>query len=155
MSRNELLRRIKGAKTPLLILCVGLLLLLLTGRNDGRAAEEPSAAPAAEETAAEAEKRLSSLLEVIDGVGKNRVLLSLSVSSETEYITDEGETVILSSGGGKQTALPRRTRYPQYQGAVVVCQGGDDAGVRLLVTEAVAQFTGLRSDRITVLKLAD
>jgi len=40
-----------------------------------------------------------------------------------------------------------------YRGAVVVCQGGDNASVRLAVVEAVSNATGLTSDRITVLKM--
>ena len=39
------------------------------------------------------------------------------------------------------------------EGAVVVCAGGDDAKVRLAVTRAVSAYTGLGSDRITVLKM--
>ena len=45
-----------------------------------------------------------------------------------------------------------RTLYPTYRGALVVCQGGDRADVRLTVTEAVASLTGLSADRITVAK---
>ena len=36
-----------------------------------------------------------------------------------------------------------RTVYPTYRGALVVCQGGDRADVKLAVTEAVAALTGL------------
>lgn len=39
------------------------------------------------------------------------------------------------------------------EGAVVVCAGGGDAGVRLEVTRAVSAYTGLGSDRITVIKM--
>ena len=45
-----------------------------------------------------------------------------------------------------------RQQYPTYRGALVVCQGGDQADVRLAVTEAVAALTGLSSDRVTVAK---
>ncbi len=40
-------------------------------------------------------------------------------------------------------------------GAVVVCQGADDAGVRLDVMNAVCAYTGLTSDRVTILKIQD
>ena len=39
-----------------------------------------------------------------------------------------------------------------YRGALVVCQGGDQAAVRLAVTEAVMALTGLPADRITVVQ---
>lgn len=38
-------------------------------------------------------------------------------------------------------------------GAVVVCAGADDPRVRLDVTNAVAAYTGLGSDKITVMKM--
>lgn len=47
----------------------------------------------------------------------------------------------------------RSGREAGYSGAVVVCAGGSDPGVRLKVTEAVRAFTSLGSDRIIVQKL--
>lgn len=38
-------------------------------------------------------------------------------------------------------------------GAVVVCQGADQPSVRLDVTNAVAAYTGLGSDQISVIKM--
>ena len=49
-------------------------------------------------------------------------------------------------------AVELRTVSPQYLGAVVVCDGADAPQVQLAVTQAVAQFTGLSTDRISVLK---
>ena len=45
-----------------------------------------------------------------------------------------------------------QTRRPTYRGALVVCQGGDRAEVKLAVTEAVTALTGLTADRVTVAK---
>jgi hypothetical protein len=39
------------------------------------------------------------------------------------------------------------------EGAVIVCAGGADAAVRYLVTKAVTAYTGLGSDKITVMKM--
>jgi hypothetical protein len=38
-------------------------------------------------------------------------------------------------------------------GVAVVCGGAESASVRLAVTQAVTRYTGLGSDRITVLKM--
>ena len=38
-------------------------------------------------------------------------------------------------------------------GAIVVCQGGDNATVRLAIIEAVSNVTGLGADKISVLKM--
>jgi stage III sporulation protein AG len=78
------------------------------------------------------------------------VLLSSKASEETKYLTDEGGTVILSAGGGKQTAVVRQTMHAPWQGAVIVCTGGDDALVQLRVVEAVKHFTGLGAGEISV-----
>ena len=40
------------------------------------------------------------------------------------------------------------------EGAAVVCEGADDARVRLAVVNAVSAYTGLGSDRITVFTMA-
>ncbi|MBQ7713294.1 MAG: hypothetical protein IJT71_00205 [Oscillospiraceae bacterium] len=40
----------------------------------------------------------------------------------------------------------------RWAGAVVVCEGGGSAAVRLELTQAVAALTGLPSDRIAVVK---
>ncbi len=152
MNWTDLRNKLHAVRFPLSALVIGALLLLIFGRG-----EESSPAPgpeqtvtAAEETVSE-EKRLADLLRRIDGVGEVDVLLSCSTSAVTEYVSDGDETVIVSTGSGKQEGLVRYTRYPQYLGAVVVCDGGGSADVRLYVTQAVSQFTGLSSDRITVL----
>lgn len=40
-------------------------------------------------------------------------------------------------------------------GAVVVCDGAENAGVRLDILRAIGSYTGFGSDRITVLKMSD
>ncbi len=153
MNWTDLRKKLYAVRFPLAALAVGVLLLLLSGRGEETAsapAQDPLAA-AAEEIASE-EERLAALLRRIDGVGEVDVLLSYRTSAVTDYVADDGETVIVSTGSGKQDGLVRCRRYPQYLGAVVVCDVGGAAEVRLYVTQAVSQFTGLSSDRITVLQ---
>ncbi|MBR0355246.1 MAG: hypothetical protein IJK35_07720 [Oscillospiraceae bacterium] len=40
-------------------------------------------------------------------------------------------------------------------GVLVVCEGGDSAGVKLDIIRAVGSYTGFGSDRITILKMMD
>lgn len=40
-------------------------------------------------------------------------------------------------------------------GVVVVCQGAENARVRLDIIRAVSSYTGFASDKITILKMAD
>ena len=52
-----------------------------------------------------------------------------------------------------QNGLVKQVIPPVFQGAVVVCQGGDQPTIRLAIVEAVADATGLTADKITVLKM--
>ena len=57
---------------------------------------------------------------------------------------------LVASDSGEDMPLVTRQTYPVYRGALVVCQGGDRAEVRLAVTQAVTALTGLSADRVTV-----
>ena len=92
-------------------------------------------------------------------------MLSLRTGAETVYQTDtkrssgesgdtqETTTVLCTQSGSSKTPLVKKTEYPVYQGAVVVCAGADSAQVRLAIVEAVSSLTGLGSDKITVVKM--
>ena len=94
-----------------------------------------------------------------------KVLLTISKGEKKEYQTDEDqsynetgndirkETVIIRDGEDNETALLIQIIAPEYLGAIVVCEGADDANVKLAVLEAVSKATGLRSDSISVLKM--
>ena len=57
----------------------------------------------------------------------------------------------MDSGSGQEAVLLMQ-RYPTFQGALVVCEGGDNAEIRLLMARAVSALTGIGTDRITVCK---
>ena len=140
-------------KYVLIILLAGLILLLLPGGSRTKA--EPAAAQPIDtqmQTIQTEEQRLAQLLRQISGAGQVQVLLSYRCSAERELATDDsGQPAIISAGGGAQAAVELRTVSPQYLGAVVVCDGAAPQ-VQLAVTLAVAQFTGLSTDRISVFK---
>ena len=111
---------------------------------------------------------MEEILESISGVGKTRVMLMVDTDGERQLARDtelrysgetaapeeysrSTETVLVDGNSGDETVVTK-TLYPTYRGALVVCQGGDRAEVRLAVTEAVAALTGLSADRITVAK---
>lgn len=62
---------------------------------------------------------------------------SQRIAALLRQIRGVGEAEVLLSGSG----------------AVVVCQGADQPGVRLDVTNAVTAYTGLGSDKISVIKM--
>ena len=113
---------------------------------------DPVPTVTAEETL---ESRLEAILCRIDGAGEVKVLLTEDRGGEVFYQTEgeDGKTVLICGADRSESGLVRTTEAPAYRGAVVVCRGADSAAVRLAVVEAVANATGLGTDRITVLKM--
>ena len=95
------------------------------------------------------EKRLEELLSAIEGVGECKVLLSVHNGAEKILARDEGETVVISESG-RQSTVTVQTRYPEFQGAVIVCKGCDIASVRYDILASVMAYTGLSNDRISI-----
>ncbi|MDR1116805.1 MAG: stage III sporulation protein AG [Oscillospiraceae bacterium] len=175
MVKNDYLKLIKKYadkyKYLLIIICAGIILLILPSSSDSKAVsnEESLAGEQYEEyKLGEVEKKISGALREIEGVGKTEVVLTLKSTMETVYQTDSQsnralsetsdaldinvQTVTVSAGSGLQKALVVKRIYPEYMGALIVCEGGDRAAVRLEVTNAVSALTGLGSDKITVVK---
>ena len=111
---------------------------------------------------------MEEILAAMDGVGQVKVMLTVDSDGERQLAQDtqlsysgdtaapedysrKSETVRLDGSGGDEAVVVRRT-YPTFRGALVVCQGGGSAEVRLAVTGAVAALTGLPTDRVTVAK---
>lgn len=148
---------LKKYKLAVVVLLAGIVLLTLPV-GEKEAVSEPVC------TEASVQDSLEEILEMISGAGKVSVLLTQSAGEETVYQIDEEvsgsgsdnsrrQTVLVSGTGREETGLIRQVRAPTYLGAVVVCQGADNASVRLAVVEAVKSATGLTADRISVLKM--
>ena len=145
--KTEGVRRIWDKyKFVALVALAGAVLLLWPG-GDGKTAERasPQAAVLVE---AELQQEMEDILGRIQGVGEVQVLLTVESDGERQLAQDSE----LSYSGSTAAPVVTRTVYPTYRGALVVCQGGDRADVKLAVTEAVAALTGLSADRITVAK---
>ena len=135
------------------VLLVGLLILLLPGKSSRQSSENQQTDSVLLPNAEEAAEKLEDALQQIRGVGEVHVLLSYKTSEERFYAKDEGETVLISSGSGTQSPLEKKIVYPTFLGAVIVCDGASDAVVQGYIYDAVQQYTGLRSDQISVLPL--
>ena len=104
---------------------------------------------------------LSEILSMVHGAGKVKVLLTQEKGEEILYQTDDSKasdslrtnTVLVSGSAREETGLIRQINPPVYKGAVVLCQGADNASVCLALVDAVKSITGLTSDRITILKM--
>ena len=137
----------------ILILLAGILILTMPERQ-----EESAKAPA-EVSCRDLQTQLAEILEKISGVGKVEVLLTEATGADTIYQVDENrnqmnrDTVIVMNSQREEAGLVKQVVPPEYRGAVIVCQGAEQASVRLAVVEAVKSVTGLSSDCITVLKM--
>lgn len=166
MNASDVLRRWaqkckgKGRQRLLwLLLLAGLLLLLLPAGREGGEAEE-SVQESWSYSLEETERRLAQTLSKIEGAGEVTVMLTvqdgprkvLAEDRDQEERGERSETVVLSRGGSLQETVTVQEVLPNYQGALLVCPGGDDPEVRLKLTEATAALTGLGSDKISISK---
>ena len=111
------------------------------------------------------ETQLCRRLSAIDGAGRVELMLSLEQTGEAVYAVNTRETggaassresdvAVISSSGYGETPVTVKNVLPTFRGAIVLCDGAENAAVRLAVTQAVETVCGLTSDRITVLKRA-
>lgn len=150
---------LKKYRFAVIVLLAGILLLVFPNKEE----TEELPAPVSQEVSLQ--DALEKILGEISGAGKVSVLLTQASGEEVIYqtndtiSTDESgknsrrETVLVSGSGREESGLIRQTKAPTYLGAVIVCQGAENASVRLAVVEAVRSATGLTTDRISVLKM--
>lgn len=153
MDKQKLIAWISRYRYVLIVVAVGLILMLLPGGSAPKQ-EQPQQI---QETEADFATELAEILSKIKGAGKVEVMLTTAQGQETCYQTDSrGEdqsTVTITDSARNETGLIRQVNPPTYLGAIIVCQGGDDPGVRLAIVESVAKVTGLGADRISVMKM--
>lgn len=154
-------------KWAVLVILAGVVALLWPSGGTKETSTAQSTAVAALGDPEALQEEMEEVLSHISGVGEVRLLLTvetdgerqLAGNTETSYsgsasapedFSRSWEAVMAQDGG--QTPVVTTTRYPTYRGALVVCQGGDQASVRLAVTEAVTALTGLPADRVSVAK---
>lgn len=136
---------------------LGIFLMLLPGTPQ----KQPESEQEENQTAPDLQESLSRLLGNVEGAGRVEVLLTQKEGGRTIYQYDEDiregnirrDTVLVTGENRAETGLIRQVDPPVWQGAVILCQGADIAGVRLALVEAVKSATGLSSDRIAVLKM--
>lgn len=155
----------KKYRLVLLVVLAGVLLMLLPSHSDTQTSSDGNIPHQSERfSLKETEERMEEMLRTVEGTGELRLMLTLQSTSrlqlaeDTDYSQREGESrseqspLKLHRGSGTEDVVVTQQEYPIYQGAVVVCQGADDPQVCLAVTEAVCALTGLRSDKVSVIK---
>jgi stage III sporulation protein AG len=150
-----------------LVILVGLVLLLWPrGAGPPDHAEPVSAGEAFD--LAGMERRMEESLSSISGAGKVDVLLSLKTGMEVIIVQDADTRTRRQAEDGAVTSwdderqdktvlaggapIIQMRHYPVFRGALIVCEGADNAKVHAAVLDAVSALTGLRADAITIAK---
>lgn len=168
MDARRWIDMLKKYRIVLLFTVLGSLLLLWP---DGSETAEVSAASAGTEEfdRLQVQQEMEQILAAIEGAGNLRLMLTVSSGTQRELAEDstlrysgtkvspseyerKNETLTVSQGSGTQEVVVTRSVYPDYIGALVVCEGADSASVRLAITQAVSVLTGLSSEHITVVR---
>lgn len=139
-----------------LILIAGIVLMALPA-SEKKEVSDSETVPTLPSELESLQDQLADILSQVEGAGRVKVLLTEASGKETIYQTDttsSGEdTVILTDSSRNQLGMVSRIDSPVYLGAVIVCQGADRPAVKLAITQAVANATGLSYDRISILKM--
>ena len=164
-SKHGLTDFLKQYKFVIAVIVAGAILLAIPSGEGRNPVKETEGISGTEEdfTVEAMEKKLSEILSRVEGAGEVSVMLTVKTGVERILAANRKETLsereteqvkeilVLDKDGGEEVVLIGQN-YPTFQGALVVCPGGDDPQVRLQITQALSALTGLGAGRITVCK---
>lgn len=128
-------------------------------------------------TTYDTEARLEDILSNIKGVGKTKVLITYSQTSQvlpmynedsSESITEETDSgggtrtvnessskkdIIYEENNGVKTPITQSVINPKIEGAIITAQGASDANVKTNIIQAVEAVTGLATYKIQVFEM--
>ncbi|MBE6650913.1 MAG: hypothetical protein E7613_06330 [Ruminococcaceae bacterium] len=160
---TEKIKKINGITIAVILLAVGVLMVLFSGKKDG--STEPVEKYVFDESAYEEqlEKRLKDIVENIDGVGNVSVMITLEGSAVYTYATDtaydthaDGDSktqsnVVLSvKGSNNKEAVISGYKLPSVKGAAVVCSRALSPSLEMKVVGIVSSALGIPTNRIFV-----
>lgn len=160
------------AKKPFFLkaaVAAGLLMIILILVSDFKGEEKKERSDAdvnvlsfssAEFYADETEKRLCETLTEIEGVGKAKVMLTITSTEEYVYAESiksgasqtENSYVIIDKGSQKE-ALVKKINNPAISGVLIVCEGGDDPKVCERIYNAVSTALNIPTNKIYVAEM--
>ena len=161
--KNTIDAFLKKYKYAVLVLVIGAVLMLLPSMQTSNS--KKTVEPSQNGPDYSVENDLETILSCVKGVGKVKVMLKEVSGSETVYqtnqdisVTENGsdtriEVITVSDSDRNELGLIKQVNPPVYQGAIILCEGADDPGIKLAITEAVSKITGLGADKIAVLKM--
>lgn len=110
------------------------------------------------------EEKTQEIIASIYGVGKCKVMITISNSSESIYAKDNENSsnngsysnkneYVFYDGENGDTPVLIKENMPSVQGVVVVCEGAYDASVREQITSAISALFNISSTKISISKL--
>ena len=170
----------KENRIKLLVLTglVGIMLIFLSslGLGDDKAEIKSESFNEASYTD-ELQKKVCSMVESIEGVGRAKVTISLETSESFEFakerktqsdtskdlrleeeqrvsqrLENENKYIIIEDEHGTKKPVIETAYTPSVRGAVIVCEGGGSSSVKTRVTKAVTTILGIGWDKVFVVK---
>ncbi len=173
MEWKKVIQKAGPLRLGIVVLC-GILLLLIScgslsfGDKDSGSTEEESNGAVQETIGSSSlqdfkertKEELVTLLEGVAGVGRVDVMITVRASNEKVTLKDstsrEGgsqeETVLIEDSERNSSPYVIQEKEPELEGVVIVCDGGDDAGVKREITDAVSALFQIESHKIKVMK---
>lgn len=156
----EIFKKKKGTGWLLLGLAAGILLFLFGSAENGKTETDKTEDPAKEYTAADAyvallERRVTELLERMDGVADVHVIITADSCAEVLYAQngsyDNGtltEKEYVLADGDKPIRI--KLIYPRLRGIAVVCRGGSNPIQREKIVSLLSSLFDLPSNKVYV-----
>lgn len=168
---KKIIQKAGPVKLGVVVICGILLILVSYGMTDNKgdgdkAGPEEAAVQQTDLKTQQTQYReqmkqeLVELLRYVDGVGSVEVMLTLKASNEKVTLKDntdrgnarEEETVLIEDSDRNSSPYVIQEKEPELEGVVIVCDGGDDAGVKREITEAVSALFQIESHKIKIMK---
>lgn len=110
------------------------------------------------------ETKTTEIISSINGVGKCKVMITVSQSNENVYAknTDENnqhgyysqnDEYVLYKGENGETPVLIKENYPKITGVAIVCDGADKIEVKKQIMDAITSLFGISSSHISISKI--
>ena len=151
----EKLKSIKHIEIIIAIVALGIMLGIYFYSSDKPSNEGTSKVAA--DYCTKMQEDIEELVSNIKGAGKAKVVISWESSVESvlaQNVTNSGGNVSsypqLTTGSGSTGPIVVQEKYPKAISAVIVCQGGENASVKVNIIIAVSKLLNISSDNVIV-----
>lgn len=155
----KLIEKLKGIKHIEIIIAIIALAIMLGiyFYSSGGDNKNKETSVAATDYCTKMQSEIEQLISSIKGVGKTKVVISWESSSENvlaQNYSNSGGNVSsypqLTTGSGSTAPIVVQEIYPKAISAVIVCQGGENASIKVNIIMAVSKLLNISTDNVIV-----